>query len=240
MTGKRRRTDLQLGDPGKGRLEGGDELRLQLTIDLLTCVFIADIAAYVGVEQQGIGDLVGINAAAADGNVDIQTDVAVDHTEGNGRGRAELVVDQLFRVEVVDALVLAGVTAVGKTLADGLEGLLDGGAQLACKDARLGGGIVGELTRLGTDLDDLSLLHDDHALTVSNGDAGAVGDDVVVALGIGGTGSDLLLALDHQHIFRQGFAVEEFLPLIGQSAAQGSDSSFDKSHGVAPFMYNKM
>ena len=233
-------TDLQLGDLSEGGLEGGNELRFQLAVDLLAGVFIADIAAYVGVEQQGVGDLVGVNAAAADGNVNIQTDVAVDHAEGDGRGRAELVVDQLFRVEVVDALVLAGVAAVGKALADGLEGLLDGGSQLAGEDAGLCGGVVGELAGFGADLDDLSLLHDDHALTVSDSNAGAVGDDVVVALGIGGTGGDLLLALDHQHIFRQGFTVEEFLPLVGQCAAQGSDSSFDKSHGVAPFMYNKM
>ena len=236
MAREGRGANLQLGDFGKGGLEGGDELRLQLAVDLLAGVFIADVAAYVGVEQQGIGDFVGVNAAAADGNVDVQADVAVNHTEGNGRRRTELVVDQLFCVEVVDALVLAGVAAVGKTLADGLKGLLDRGAKLAGEDAGLGGGVVGELARLGADLHDFSLLHDDHALTIGDSDTGAIGDDVVIALGVGGTGGDLLLALDHQHIFRQGFTVEEFLPLVGQRAAQGSDSSFDKTHDISPFM----
>ena len=43
-------------------------------------------------------------------------------------------------------------------------------AQLAGEDARLGGGIIEELARLGADLHDLALLDDEHTLTVRYGD----------------------------------------------------------------------
>lgn len=52
-----------------------------------------------------------IFAMAADADVDVQPDIAVDHA-GRGRvGRAVFVPQNLLGVEVVNALVLAGVPA---------------------------------------------------------------------------------------------------------------------------------
>ena len=57
-----------------------------------------------------------------------------------------------------------------------------------------------------------------------------VGDDVVAALGVGGTAGDPLEALGHQHFGFQGFTIEVFFPLVGQNAAGGSSDGFDQSH----------
>ncbi len=106
----------------------------------------------------------------------------VDHAERDGVRRAELVVDQLLGVEIVDPLILSGVAAVSKALADRLEGLLDALAEVAREDRRLGRAVVCKFAGLGADLDDLALLDDDHALTVGDGDAGTVRYDVVALL----------------------------------------------------------
>ena len=73
------------------------------------------------VEQHGVGNFVGIHAVAADGHVDVQPDVAVDNAEGDRGGRAELVVHDLLGIEVVNALVLARVSAEREAAAYGLE-----------------------------------------------------------------------------------------------------------------------
>ena len=164
-------------------------------------------------------------------------DVAVHHAEGDGRRGAELVFHDLLGVEVVDALILAGVAAEGKALADQLEGVLDAFAQLAGEDAGLGGGVIDEFAGLGADLNDLALFHDDHALAVGHGDQGAVGDDVVVALGVGGTAGDALLALDDQHVLVDRVAVEKLLPLISQHAADCADARRNKTHSSCSFLF---
>ena len=64
-------------------------------------------------------------------------------------------------------------------LADILEGVENILAQLAVEQRRLGRGIIFEFARLRTELRDLALIDDDHALTVSDGDHRAVGNDVV-------------------------------------------------------------
>ena len=110
---------------GKGGLQGTDEFGLELGIQLVAGVVALDVAADVDVEQNGVGDLVGINTRATDGHVHVKSDAGVDHAEGNGVGRAELVVDKLLGVEVVDALILARVATVGKAAAEGLEGFND-------------------------------------------------------------------------------------------------------------------
>lgn len=119
--GQGARADLQLGDAGKGGLQRADELRLEHAVDLGALVVALDIAAHMRVEQHGVGNFVGIHAVAADGHVDIQPDVAVDDAEGDRGGRAELVVHDLLGIEVVNALVLARVSAEGEAAAYGLE-----------------------------------------------------------------------------------------------------------------------
>ena len=235
MGGQGAGADLHFRDLGEGRLQGADELGFELGVDLASGIVALDVAADVGIEQQRIGDAVGVHAAAADRHVQIQVDLMVHHTEGDGRGGAELVVHDLLGVEVVDALILAGVAAEGEALADELEGFLQAVAKLAGEDAGLGGGIIGKLAGLGADLHDFALLHDDHALAVGHCDEGAVGDDIVVALGVARAGGDPLLPLDHEGICIDGVTIEEFLPLIGQNAAHGADSCLNESHSIAPF-----
>ena len=121
MGGQGTRADLQLGDAGKGGLQRADELRLEHAVDLGALVVALDIAAHMRVEQHGVGNFVGIHAVAADGHVDVQPDVAVDNAEGDRGGRAELVVHDLLGIEVVNALVLARVSAERKAAAYGLE-----------------------------------------------------------------------------------------------------------------------
>ena len=227
--------DAHLRNLGKGGLQGGEQLGLKLAVDLVARIAIGHVAAHVGVEQQRVGDAVRILAVAAHGDVDVQANVVIDHAEGHRRGGAVLVADDLLGVDEVDALVLARVAAKGKAAADIGEGLLDGVAQVAAKDARLAAGIEDELTGLQRDFDDLAVLHHEHALAVVDGDDRAVGDDVVLAARVGAAATGALAALAGQDVSRHRFAIDKFLPLVGHDAAGSSQSSFQESHGNLPF-----
>ena len=221
---------FQIGKLCKSGLQGADKLGFQLAVQLVTGVVLRNIAANLGVEQQRVGNAVGINARAADGNIHIQTDLGIHHPEGDGIGRAELIVQQFLGVEIIDPLILAGVAAKGEALAHRLEGLQNAFTQRAGEDAGLGGGVVCKLTGLGTDLHDLSLLHDHHALTVCHGDDAAVGNNIIAALGVGRACAHALAALDHHGVLVHCLAVEIFLPLICQSALQSAQTCLNKSH----------
>ena len=227
--------DAHLRNLGKGGLQGGEQLGLKPAVDLVARVAIGHVAAHVGVEQQRVGDAVRVLAVAAHGDVNVQANVVIDHAEGHGRGGAVLVADDLLGVDEVDALVLARVAAKGKAAADIGEGLLDGIAQVAAKDARLAAGIEDELTGLQCDFDDLAVLHHEHALAVVDGDDRAVGDDVVLAARVGAAATGAFAALAGQDVSRHRFAVDKFLPLVGHDAAGSSQSSFQESHGDLPF-----
>ena len=176
--------------------------------------------------------MIAVLAEAADANIKVDGGALVDHAERNGRRRAVLVADELLRVEVVDALILGRFAAEGETLADVAENVADAVAELAREDARLGGGIIEELARLGADLHDLALLDDEHTLAVRHGDHRAVGDDVLVALVVARTARDLLVALGRQNVCGHRFTVEVFLPLVGHHAACGPRDRFDESHTI--------
>ena len=222
--------DAHLGDFREGRLEGGEKLGLHLAVQILPGIVIAHVAGDVGVEKDGVGDAVAVFAEAAHGDVHIQADPGVYHPEGNGGGGAVFVAHQLLGVEVIHPLVLGRLAAEGETLADVLEHILDALTQASAEDGGLGGEIIDVLAGLGAQVHHLALLHDDHALAVGHGDDGAVGDDVVAALGVGGTAGDPLEALGHQHFGFQRFTIEVFFPLVGQNAAGGSSDGFDQSH----------
>lgn len=98
----------------KGRLKCADKLGFKLRVDLRALVGLLNVAADVCVKQQGICDLIGINAVASDFGVSIKAPMAVvNNAEGDGRCRAEPVIDYLLGVEIVNALILSGVTARG-------------------------------------------------------------------------------------------------------------------------------
>ena len=127
-------------------------------------------------------------------------------------------------------LILAGAATHGETAADHLEGLQQALAELAGKDGRFSGGVPGELTGFGAEFHDLALFHDHHALAVGNNDAGAVGDDIIRTLGVGGTAADTLLAFDRQRVLVEGIAIEEVTPRVGQDSACCAHSCLNKTH----------
>ena len=143
-----------------------------------------------------------------------------DHgLELDGLCRPVLVAHDLLCVEIVDALILRCVAAERETLADVLEHGYEVAREIAAEYRRLGGAVVRECARLGTDLDDLALLDDDHALTIVHGDAGAIADDVVRCTRIRAAPTDTLLSLCDERVLVEAVAVEEFLPLISENAA---------------------
>lgn len=218
--------DAHFRDLGKGGLQGGEQLGLKLAVDLVARVAIGHVATHIGVEQQRVGDAVRILAVAAHGDVDVQANVVVDHAEGHGRGGTVLVADDLLGIDEVDALVLARVAAKGKAAADIGERLLDGVAQVAAKDARLAAGVKDELAGLERYLDDLAVLHHEHALAVVDGDDRAVRDDVVLAARVGAAAAGALAALAGQDVSGHRFAIDKFLPLVGHDAAGSTNPAF--------------
>ena len=222
--------DAHLGDARERGLQRGQKLALELGVDEVAGVDGIDVAAHVLVEHQGVDELVGVLAVAADGDVDVEADLVVDHAERHGARGAVLVADDLLGVEVVDPLVLAGVPAEGEAASDLLERLLYHVAEVAREDGGLGAGVVDELAGLCADLDDLAVFHDHHALAVGDGHDGAVGDDVVLALGVGAAAAGALLALGDQGVCVERLAIEVFAPLIGQNAASCPYACLKKSH----------
>ena len=210
---------LQLRQRAKCRLQGRYELGFQLLVDDVAGVSLLHIAANSGIEQQRIGNGVGINTVAADIHRAAHAQILVHDLKDDGAGSAELIAHDFLGVEIVHSLILAGITAVSKALTDSLEGLFQAVAQLARENRGFCGGIVCILTGFGADLYHLTLLHDDHALTVSNGNAGTVGNHIIAALGVGAAGRGTLLSLHYQSIHIQCVAIEKFLPLICQYAA---------------------
>ena len=228
---------LHLSQGAKGGLQGGDEFRFHLLVNLVSGKRLHHIAADFGIEQQRVADGVGVNAVAADVDGTAEAKTLVHDLEDDGAGGAELVAHDLLGIDVIHSLILAGVAAVGEALADGFEGLEDTVTQLARKNGRFCGSIICIFAGFGADFHDLALLHDEHTLTIGHSDAGAVTDDVLTALGIGGTAGNTFLSFHHQGIHIHSVAIKEFLPLIRQYAAQGAQTCFNKSHNHCSFHF---
>ena len=179
VAGERGVADAHVGNFRERGLKGGQKLSFQLAVETVAGEFLRDVAADVRVEENRVADAVAVFAEAAKGNVDVDARALVDDAEGNGAWRTVFVADEFLGVEVVDALVLRGLTAEGEALADVLEGVEDTLAKRAGEDGGLGRGIIDEFARLGAELRDLALIDDDHALTIGHGDDRAVGDDVL-------------------------------------------------------------
>ena len=113
--------DTHIGNPGKGRLQGGQQLCFQLAVNLGTVIGRIHIAADIGIEQDGIGDPVAVLAKAPDGNIHIQSNIPIHYTERYRRRRPILIAYQLLGVKIVHSLVLWGLSTKGKSLADVFE-----------------------------------------------------------------------------------------------------------------------
>ena len=169
MCGKRGVAQSRIRKLTECGLKCGKKLAFKHTVDTASLVIVAYVTAYVGVEEHRVRYLVGELTVATEGDVYIKTEISVDKAEGNGGGGAVFIADYLLGVYVVNALILCGVTAKRKALADGLEGIKHSGTELACKYGRLGGAVPNEFAGLCAKLNNLALLHDHHTLAVVNG-----------------------------------------------------------------------
>ena len=79
-------------------------------------------------------------------------------------------------------LILRRLSSEGKALSDHLEDLGNAVSEIAGEDRRLGGCVILVFARFRTDIDDFSLLDNQHALSVRNGNDRSAGDDVVYAV----------------------------------------------------------
>ena len=185
MAGQRRITDSHVADLCECRLQSSQKLGLQLAVNAITGVNITDIAHDALIEQKRVGNLIAVFAKALDADIHIKTDIAVYNTERNGIGGTVFVADDFLGVEVINTLIICRVTAERETLADYFEGLDDALAEFACENARFSRSIIGVCTGFCAKVHNFSLLHDDHALSVSNCDHGTVRDNVVISLCVG-------------------------------------------------------
>ena len=146
-------------------------------------------------------------------------DRLIDHLKENGGRGSKLIVQDFLEVNIVYSLVFGRFAAEGKPFADIGEHILNTLAQVAVEDGRLSGHIVYILAGLGTQIHDLALVHNQHTLTVRNGNHRAVGNDIFFALGIAAAPRDPFVPFAHQNIGRERVTIEKFFPLVGQHAA---------------------
>ena len=181
MAGKCGIADTHIADLSECRLESSLQLALKLGLQLLNGVSICYIAAYVGIEEDRIADPETVFTKAANRDIDVDTGSLIYYAERNRIGRAVLIADDLFGVEIVNALILRNCTAKGNTLADLLESSDDALAEASGEKAGLCGSIIFEFTGNRADLNNLALIHNDHALAVSNSNNRAIGNDIIIA-----------------------------------------------------------
>ena len=168
-----------LGDSGKSRLQRRKQLGTHLADQLFHGVIRRHIPADVRIEEQRICQPEAVFAKAADRDVHIQADILVHNPERNRRWRPILVSGDLFGIEIIDSLILRSFTAEGEALSDHLEDLGDALSEISRENGRLGGCVILVFPRLRTDIDDLALFNNQHALPVSDGNDRSAGDDVV-------------------------------------------------------------
>ena len=210
--------DAHAGNLGKSRLQSRQQLTLQLRIELISGVLIFHISADVHIEQDRILDLVGILTEALDGDIHIQIDIGVDNAERNRVRGTVLIADDILGVEIIDPLIRPGVSAEADTLLERLKAVLDALPEAALENGRLCRGIPLECAGHGTDLNDLALLDDHHALAFVDNNDRAIRNHIVAAMILAASALALLALLD-KNVIRHGRTIEVLLPLICQYAA---------------------
>ena len=238
VSGQRAVTNAHLRYFGKGRLERRQQLALELAVYLAAGVAYLNVAAHVLIEQHRVADVIAVFSEAAYCDIHIQTDAVVDHAERNGICCAVFVAHQLFGVEIVYALVLGGVAAEGKALAERFERLLQAVSEAAREERRLSRGVIYKFARLRAVFDDPALFDDHHKLSVRNCDDRAVGDDVVACLGVRRTRRGAFLSLYSYDVGRQRIAVKILLPLVGEHSACCTQCCLNKSQSDSPCIFS--
>ena len=232
------RAQFQLGHSSDCRHQGGGKFRLQLTVQFIPLITARDVSADIRVEKNGVTDAVRIGTVDAQVHIAVKSDPTVDHPEFNRCCGSEFVVNQFLGVKIVNTLILAGISTVCKTSADFGKCFFDGLTEFAGKNTWLTGVVPGILSRLRTEFCNLPLVNNDHTLTVRNGNARTVGNDVIVSLFIGRTFGDLFLSTHDQNILIQCVTVKKFLPLVREDTARGTECGFYQSHNEAPFDFS--
>ena len=224
--------DAHLGNLCERGLKRGQQFALELAVNLLARVVALHIAADVRVKQHRVGHAIAVFAETANGNIHVQTDIAVHHAEGNRAGRSVFVAQDLLGVEEIDPLIPAGLTAEGKAVEGGFQnGFHLLAVERPVEDAGFAALFKDILARLGAEIDDFSLIHDHHALAVGHGDDAAVRNDVVVLTPAAAeAGFYLFLRFRRQHVVRQGIHIKILFPLAGQRAARRVQCSRNQSH----------
>ena len=86
MAGKGGIADAHFADLGESGLQSRQKLRFHLTGDIFRLVVLTDVAADVGVEQQGVLQPDAVLAEAADADVNVDASPLIHHPEGTGLG----------------------------------------------------------------------------------------------------------------------------------------------------------
>ena len=233
MPRQSRIADAHGADLGKGRLQSGHQLGLELAVNGVPCIRLRDVAAYIGIEQDGVYHPVAVLAKAADADVHVDAGSLVHHPEGDRAGGAVFVAHQLLGVEIIDPLVCGGLSPKGEPLAQLRKNILDAVFGQGTRQQRgLRAGLVGVFARFGAQLHHLALLHDQGALAVGHSQHRAVGDDVITAPAVGRTPGTAFFALHGDHIGGQRIAIKIFFPLVAQHTAGSSQCSFDQTHNT--------
>ena len=74
-------TDTHSGKLAEGRLQGCQHFAFQLRFHAVSGICIRNIAADVLIEKNGVDDMIRIFAMTANCNINIQTDIRINHTE---------------------------------------------------------------------------------------------------------------------------------------------------------------
>ena len=174
MSRQRAVPDAHCGDLRKRRPQMRQKLRLQHGIQRIPAIFLRNVSANVRIENKRIRDFIGKNAVQANGYINVESNIPINHTERHGLPRAKLIIQNFFRIKIIYALILSGISAVSKSPPDRFKGFFNARSKRSRKNTRLRGTVICEFARLRADLHNFPLFNDHHALSVRNGDSGAV------------------------------------------------------------------
>ena len=154
----------------------------------------------MGIEKNGVCNMIGIFTVTADGNINIKTDVIIYYTERYRTCRTVFISHNFLGIKEIYPLILGCISGKGDTFSKGLKGIHNIISQLAIEDTGLCGSIISKFSCLRTDLNDLTLIHDDHTLSFIDSDHGTIGNDIFIPLVIGSTPLGSSVSLGYQYI----------------------------------------
>ena len=222
-------TDAQIGNLCKSRLQCCQKLCFQHAVNIISGVVICNITADIGVEQKRIYDLVRIFSIAAKCDINIQSDIIINDTERNRIHRTIFIAEDFLCIDEVYTLILSRITTHGNTFADQGKGLFDVISETAIENTWLRRSIVYKFTGLCADFDDLTLIDDQHTLTVVDSNDRAVGNNIILTPCIAACTfiARALFPFCYQYICCHGVAVKILTPLISECRSDRISGCFD-------------